>query len=315
MKVNATATLNKKAFPISQFTLRNMRINVLRRMLLLAAAISAGLFAGFFGVSLLLPKQDLEKQLIVGNDLVITNPRFIGHSSSGGKITIVAEKALRSINGNDAVVSLVNPHVTSGSGADLVAVNGIWNQATQELELSKNVVYKNSNGDNATSDFAYWMANDPRIHDLKAPVPKNAAKQEAGQPLTWLIGNVQLFRKSGEKLNSDLAIWNDKTGVLDAQGNVALTSGKNHITAKNIKFDRPSAHAYAKGGVTVTTEKVTAQSETLDFDNNTKTVYGFDNVIITSGGNSARAKSYEYNLDTKRVVLKGGVSGLMVKEK
>ena len=314
MTIEAPVSPKNNVFSLSQFTLRTMRVNLLRRGLLLAAAISAGLFGGFLGVSLLLPKQDLQKQLIVGNDLVISNPRFIGHSESGGKITIVAEKALRSINGNAAVVSLVNPHVTSASGADLVAKTGNWNQETQELELIDNVVYKNTNGDNSTSDKAYWMADDPRTHDVKAPAPKNAMKKPMGQPLIWLMGNVRLFRESGENLTSTLAIWNDKTQILDTQGSVVLTSEENRVTANSIKFDRLGGHAYAAGGVTVTSKNVTAHSETLDYDNKTKTMYGFGNIVITSGGNSASAKSYEYNLDTKRVVLKGQVNGLMVKE-
>lgn len=315
MKDNSAAILNKNRFGISQFTLRNMRINVLRRGLLLAAAISAGLFSGFLVVSLLLPKQDLQKQLIIGDDLVINNPRFIGNSASGGKIVVVAEKAMRSLSGNAAVVSLVKPHVTSESGADLVAETGNWNQETQELEMKQNVVYKNTNGDHATSNLAYWMIDDPRTHDIMAKPPKDAPKKIVGQPLLWLLGNVHLFRQSGENLNSNLAIWNDNSQVLITQGNVVLTSDENRVTAPNIRFDRPAGQALATGGVTVTTKTMTAHSQTLNFDNGRKTANGAGGVTIISGGNSANAQTYEYNLDTKRVILKGGVSGLMTKGK
>ena len=286
----------------------------MRRILLIGAGIFGGLLIGFWAVSIMKPKQSLEKQLVEGNDLVIENPRFVGHSPSNGKITIVGTRAMRAIDKSSSTVTIENPDVSSDMGAELTATEGKWNQQTQELILSGNVVYKNKNGDNATSEKAYWSIRDPRTNDLAAPIDTKKPFNVTGQVLVWLVGNAKLSRKSGENLHSDVLIWNDKTQVANAEGNAIFTTDKNKVTAAKIRVERLAQKAFASGNVVISGEKFEAHSQEFEYDHKTKDAVGSGGVTVISEGSSAKAATYIYNTDTKRTILKGGVTSVIRRE-
>lgn len=136
--------------------LRDENVTRLRKGLIALAAISVILFLGFLIFNAFSGTVNRTRDVVKGNDLVIENPRFIGHSRTGGTVTVTAALAKRALGNSTGIVELNKPKMTTSSGAEVSGDSGKWNQATQELSLENQVVMVHKKGQRASAQHAFW---------------------------------------------------------------------------------------------------------------------------------------------------------------
>ncbi|MEK7660436.1 MAG: hypothetical protein AAB680_00160 [Pseudomonadota bacterium] len=146
--------------------LRDENVHRLRQGLIALAAISVILFVGFLIFTALSGNVNRSRDVVKGNDLVIENPRFIGHSRKGGTVTVTAVQAKRALGNVGGIVELSKPKMTTSSGAEVYGDSGKWNQATQELSLENQVVMIHKKGQRASAQHAFWRPETGTIEFL-----------------------------------------------------------------------------------------------------------------------------------------------------
>lgn len=269
---------HKKNYGLEEIRIRMVRIKFLRASMFGVGLLSALSFLGFSILSSVSDMSSGQKELIAGDALVISKPRFIGHSSSGGKITITAEKATRAIGSEGGVVELETPHMVSEDGANVSAKTGMWDQNQQILRLKEEVVMVYTTGDKVHSQSAYWgqgNPNDPPPKGNQDISLKEAA--QASPTRLWLAGNVHFIRPSGETIDGKSAIWDSKIGRLSLTGDVVVNM---------------------KNGI--------ATSQLLALETNSRVVKGSGGISISLPMGIGTAQSYEFYPDSNRLILRGG---------
>ena len=278
--MNYSATINSDFvanYGTKELRQRILRIRILRGAMLAIGAISALLFFGFAIVSVFANKSNPTKELVNGDAVVLSKPRFIGHSSSGGKITITAERATRAVGNDEGVVALELPHMVSEEGADVSAKTGVWDQNNQVLRLKDEVVMVYPTGDKVHSNDAYWGPDSPNTPMAKKQNDISIKEASVGAPSRlWLIGKVHFTRPTGETIDGENAIWDGKAGRLSLSGNVLVSMKNGNATSQSLLLETHSRIVRGGGGVSI---------------------------ALPMGTGSAQ--SYEYYPDSNRLILRG----------
>ncbi len=261
--------------------IRNLRIKFLRTFFLVAIVISALVFIGTLIFGLFKPKNETNKNVVKGDKLIIEKPTFIGHSVENGRVIVTADEAKRQLGNGVSDIELTNPVMQTQFGSQITAKAGVWNEGRQELMLKTDVEMTHSNGDKAYSQNAYYGR-------VASPDGKGFTLAE---PIVFLSQNVRFVRKSGEHLESNSGIWNDKTQELklgdDAKLNVPNISSDNNAFV-NITF--------AKGN---------ASSKAATFLLKDNVIYGSGNTSLHFDKIAATSDRFEFHSDTKRIILNG----------
>lgn len=265
MAIAATNSGNSWHFGPAEIKSRRTRIKVLRSIFLVLSSLSAALFFCSIIISAFSDKRNAAKDILNGDALVIASPRFIGHSSAGGKITITAQSATRTIGNAQGAIRLIAPHMTTEEGADVVAKNGTWNQSTQELRLTDDVIMTYPSGDKANAQSAYWGNNDPNITVQK---PENSSIREtlsAAPSKLWLQGQVHFVRPSGDTIDGQNAIWDSSMGRLSLSGGVVVKIKNGTANSQNLLFDTKASIAKGVGGVSIIMPMGNASAQSYDY--------------------------------------------------
>lgn len=279
--MNISAAINSNFLPkygAEELRMRAARIKILRLSMMGLSILSALLFIGFAIISAFSANSKAPKDIADGDSLVLSKPRFIGHSASGGKIVITAERATRSVGNAEGVVALEKPRMVSEEGADIASKTGVWDQNNQVLRLQEEVVMVYPTGDKVYSSEAYWGPDSPNT-----PAAKNSANagikesMQAAPSKLWLMGKVHFIRPTGETIDGENAIWDGKAGRLSLSGNVLVSMINGNAT-----------------------------SQSLSLETNSRIVRGGGGVNITLPMGTGSAQSYEYYPDTRRLILRGG---------
>lgn len=268
-------SLTRVAYGPAEIKARAVRVRTLRLSTIGIGFLSALVFIGFSIASLFINDSNSQKGLVSGDDLILSKPRFIGHSSSGGKITITAERAVRAIGSEGNVIELEKPHMVSEEGSDISSKTGVWDQNNQVLRLKDEVVMVYPTGDKVNSNSAYWGPDDP---DAKPRTDLSLKEAAIASPTRlWLMGNVHFTRPSGETIDGQRAVWDSGAGRLSLFGNVIVSMKNGNATSQSISLDTNSRVVRGAGGV---------------------------NISLPMG--TGYAQSYEYYPDSRRLVLRGG---------
>jgi hypothetical protein len=287
-KIQNSPTFDANAKGLTKLNLKNryFRIKFIRSVFFGAIFATSILFIGVLVFNSLKPKNELNGNFIKGDKLVIDKPTFIGHSLDSGKIIVTAEEANRPLAASQSIIELKLPFVTTQSGAKLKAKTGTWDEAKQELTLNGNVEVEYSNGDKAYSQDAYYgrVAN-----------PNNKGYMFS-DPIVYLANNVKLLRKSGENIETNMGIWNDKTQMANFGNNNEMILP----LLKPLQQDFVRIN-FANGFVT---------SKSMNVLPNEKIIRGSGSATVNFKEITASADSYEFHSDTKRIILRGNARAI-----
>ncbi len=103
-----------------------------------------------------LPK--IDKAQISGERTELVNPRYEGQDEGGQRFVLTAERAIQSRNTPDAV-ALVSPaaaltQTDNSEGTKVIAKNGIYEDKSQHLNLTDDVILTTPEGDQFTTSAA-----------------------------------------------------------------------------------------------------------------------------------------------------------------
>ncbi len=236
---------------------RELQIKTMRLILTIIGLGSMALFIGFSFIGVLFPKQTEVSEVLSGDDLIIKNARFIGHSVSGGKVTINAKTAQKSLEGEN-IIMLTNPKMTTEDGLEVIADQGNWNQLTQELKLNKNVVLTRKTGERATADSAFWGAE--------------TGTESISQSKLWLNGLVHFERPNGETIDSRSAVWSQNIGIIDFQDSVVVTQKNSKANSQRLLVNVNQGRAYGTGGVSIVLPMGTVNGQSYEYFTNTNRI-------------------------------------------
>lgn len=261
--------------------IRSLRIKFLRTLFLVAIIVSAALFVGMMIFGFLKPKNEANKNVVKGDKLVIEKPTFIGHSIENGRVIVTADEAKRQLGNGVSDIELINPVMQTQFGSQIKAKTGIWNETRQELTLKTNVEMTHSNGDKAYAQNAYYGR-------IASPDGKGFMLAE---PIIYLTQNVQFARKSGEHLESNSGIWNDKTQELKL--------------GDDVKINVPQIISDNNSYVNIIFAKGNASSKAATFLLKDNVIFGSGNTSLKFDKIAATSDRYEFHSDTKRIILNG----------
>lgn len=205
---------------------RHTRIEHLRKTMVALAIVSVVLFIGFLVFNAISSGRNHAKDVVKGDQLVLDNPRFIGHSQSGGTIIVTAQEATRNIGNIQSAINLIKPKMTTSSGAEISGDNGVWNSSTQELELSNNVIMRHKKGHNASAQKAFW-------HPTEGKLDFN--------------GGVTINIGEGSAISNQM-IYNTNQNVVSGDGGVQITMRFGIANAQSYEYYPDQERIVLRGG-------------------------------------------------------------------
>ena len=199
----------RRRLSLKQARDRSDLVRLLRMLFVSAAAVSAGVLIGNLITSALSggnKRADFNASQIV----TMMNPRFSGRDADGHPYVITADTAQRN-GANASLVELVNPALDDGLAGTVQAPSGVFDQDSQQLELFREVVLTDGNGNRFVTTHARMFVQENRVVGLEplegeGPIGKIRADSyeisDGGARVTFK-GNVwtelqPARRKSGE---------------------------------------------------------------------------------------------------------------------
>lgn len=157
--------------PRRQLTLEQARrrsgvVSMMRMGFTAAAAISIGLLVGQLAASSLARAGASDAAYRADEVVTMINPRFTGRNQSGEAFVITADSAQR-WRSNETLINLVNPTLIDEFGGQVSAPNGLYDQASQTLELYEDVRVRDAAGYEFATTNARVFVREGRIEGLE----------------------------------------------------------------------------------------------------------------------------------------------------
>ncbi len=155
----------KRRLTLGQARKRSDLVRFLRMLFTSCAAISAGILIGNLAYSVIQHGQRTEIDK-TPNIVTMLNPRFTGRDAAGVPYVITADSAKRN-EANAQLVELVNPMLDNGMTGTVRAPTGVFDQGSQQLELFKEVVMTDANGNRFETTHARLFVQENRVEGLE----------------------------------------------------------------------------------------------------------------------------------------------------
>lgn len=156
----------RRQLTLAQARARTRFVKWLRFALVGSATVMVGVLFGYIAGNAYLRASSATAALPSDEMVVMLNPRFTGRDSNGEIYTITADSAERR-RANDDLVDLVNPKLTDAYQSEILAPIGLFNRASETLELFEDVLVIDTEGYVFNSTHARVLISSGRVEGME----------------------------------------------------------------------------------------------------------------------------------------------------
>jgi hypothetical protein len=277
-----------------QVASRSVRVGLVRKLLIgLTGLVLVGFVAGVIW-SVSKSPVTIEEADVEGDSIVISNPRFVGRTETGERVTIVADRVVRRVG----PIRLDKPVMTSADGTSATGTTGLWTPQTQTLNLDGDVVFTLDRGQVARAARAIWQ-----------PEAGSSGKAGAASVIA-MEGGVEVETAEGDRMNSESARWHDGLRTIDLEGGVVINRASGDTaTGANARWDTAQQILQMSGSARISLSGTTAEAGQIILDQARGVVTGVGASRITGALGTVTAERFQYTAATRRLQLNGRVRG------
>lgn len=283
-----------------QVARRSRRVASVRLLLIGFTGIVLAGFAGAVVWSLSQPTVAIPQAEVDSGNVIISDPRFVGRSEDGQRVTITAQRAIRKVGDTNGPVRLDRPVLRSQDGTSATGLAGVWTPAAQRLDLDGSVVFTLDDGQVARAARAVWQPD-------AGPTGRAGAAR-----VIDLDGLVEIRTPSGDVMTGAQARWHDGDRVLSLAGSVTLARASGDTAAAQAaRIDSTREILQLTGSARMTLSGTTAMADRITVFQARQLVVGTGATRITGTFGTATAERFEYATGTRRLQLVGRVRGTL----
>ena len=155
----------RRRLSLKQARDRSDFVRLMRMLFTTGAAISAGVLIGSLAYSVISGNKG-RVEYADAEIVTMMNPRFSGRDATGQPYVITADTAQRN-GANASLVELINPALDDGLTGTVQAPSGVFDQDSQQLELFREVILTDGNGNRFVTTHARMYVQENRVVGLE----------------------------------------------------------------------------------------------------------------------------------------------------